>query len=315
MEELRTTKWIGLVDVADYTGLSSLAEASNVCITDSGDIVTRIGYSAPTPLAGIHSLLVVDDTVYAVTPSTLYMVGSDGAIPIYSMGGGSTIAYAHTPMGTIITDRMVGVVVNGAEAVPWVGREGGLDTVQTTDPDVSEARLEGVPTTVDVPCLGYGNGILVSLVDGVALHSFPYSITTNNPEEYVALQNEVTALTRVGNITVLSSIDGTYTYNGEYVRKVSDYPMIRGSSVVTDGNIIGINTGHVVVFATHGGVCVITDSGEYKELTAEKVSWHTSAAASAAVVRIGGSWQYVIRMSNAEPYQRDAVDNQVIFRR
>jgi hypothetical protein len=313
--ELRTTAWVGLVDTKDYTGLSALSEATNVCITDSGNIVTRVGHASIVPLLNIHSLFVVDSNVYAVTPSSLYIVDNGVATLMYNMGGGNSVAHVKTPQGTILTDGHVGVIINGMVAKPWVGTTGGLDTVGIKEPDLSEARLAGIPTTPATPCLGYGNGKLVSIVEGVAVHTFPYTITVNNPEEYVALPSDVKVATRVDNITVLSSVDGTYLYDGEAMRKVSDHEMILGSPVVIDGDVIGLGGQSVVVFATTGGTCYVTSGGEYKELTSEKVSWYTAQRASAAVIRVKGSWQYVVRMVGAEPHEAADIPSQAVVRR
>lgn len=313
--ESRTTSWVGLVDTSDYTGLGALSEAVNICVTDNGNIVTREGHGAATPVATVHSVFVTGETIYAVSPNGLYVIDNGSATLIHAMGGGSHIAHVDTPQGTIITDGVSGVVVNGYEAVPWVGSAGGLNALDMYQPDVNEPRLEGIPTTPQTTCLGYGNGILVSLVEGVAIHTFPYSITVNNPEEYVALPNIVKVVTRVDNITVLSSVDGTYLYDGEGMRKVSDYEMILGSPVVVDGDVVGLAGQSVVVFATTGGTCYVTGQGEYRELTHDKVSWYTCNRASAAVIRIKGSWQYVIRMAEAEPYEAANISNQVVVRR
>ena len=313
--ETRTTSWVGLVDTSDYTGLGALSEAVNICITDSGNIVTREGHGATTPVNGVHSVFISGGTVYAVSPSGLYAVDNGAATLIHAMGGGTFIAHVDTPQGTVLTDGAVGLIVNGYEAVPWVGSSGGLDAVDMYQPDVTEPRLEGLPTTPNTPCLGYGNGILVSLLEGVAVHTFPYSITVNNPEEYVALPNPVKVVTRVDNITVVSSVDGTYLYDGNGMRKVSDYEMILGSPVNVDGDVVGLGGHNVVVFATTGGICYVTGQGEYKELTHDKVSWYTCSRASAAVVRVKGSWQYVIRMAEAEPYEEANIGSQVVVRR
>jgi len=312
--EQRTTAWVGLVDTSDYTGLGALAEADNVCITDAGNIVSRTGYNAPTTILTIHSLFMATGMLYAVTPSGLYSVANNTATLLSPMGGGKTIAHCDTPLGTIVTDGVVGLVVNGVTAAPWVGDTQAPDPTLTVA-DLSEPRLEGMPTTPATHSLGYGNGILVCVTEGVAVHTFPYSITTLNPEEYIALPSAVDVVTRVANITVLSSIDGTYIYNGESLRKVSDYPMIQGSPVLADGETVGANGVEVVVFATTGGVCYVTASGEYKELTSERVSWYTSRRASAAVMKVEGSWQYVICMREATSLNAANLSDAVAFRR
>jgi hypothetical protein len=292
----------GLVSKRDGSP-SDLSEAVNVYVTDDGKLATRHGSSIMSSITGVSRLISAAAGLLAVTTTGTYRIdtnlGTAALLDPFSASG--YVPYANSPVGCVIGNGASGIVIDPSGTVStWTGSVTGTSASDTA-PIIEDVQLDGLPAPVDTPDIAYDNGILVCITEGVAIHSYPYSISTFDVDEYIDTGSTCHALGRVGDTTLLGCADGTYAYgDGRLVMLTADR-LIKGSTVLAPASVVGGSSGNVLLFSTTGGLCYMDSSGAYKELTQDDIPWYDAAYANAGIVNMNGTWQYVAGLVSPLP--------------
>lgn len=218
-----------------------LLDAINVYVTDRGSLRKRNGFTQVTniPTTTVYSF---NDILYRVTGQTLY--ANDTVVKNLDT---PYIALTNDGEYLYFTDRVRTYRVIGANCELFLER-GGQD-------------------------ITFANGSLWIASGSLLYFTIPYTGRIDYSRCVYPFPSYINLISSVGNVLYVSDTEHTYCMypveNASYARKVViDYPALRNSDVVIDGQIISQRiSGDALLLATKNGLYCCLTTGDVMNLT------------------------------------------------
>jgi len=252
------------------TGVTPVAAAYNVDVDDSGRISRRKGFEQ-VYAGDTHSVFCNGWDCLFVQGSVLYKLNPDYSTEALrsDLTAGARMAFLQ------VNDEVYycnghenGVIRNGADAA-WTA----LDYVGPTTTKV----FSSPPVGDDLELYN----ARVYIVDGTGVwytERFAYS-WVNLARNYLPFASRVQMFKAVTNGIYASNEDETFFLAGEdpdaglQIRRIADYPAIKGTAVKLSAGMVGPEglSGDVVIWTSSRGICLGGPDGMFKNLTERRL--------------------------------------------
>lgn len=266
------------------TGVQDLASAVNVTIDASGQIGRRKGYTKLANLVGAHSLFCDGHDCIVAAGTKLYTVNQDYSLNLVRQDliEGLRIDYVQINTETYYSNgTQLGIIRNGLD-VPWVKA-----------PYIGPSTNQGFNGPVPGNHISFLGGRIYTSNGPNIFYSEPFSWSEFDlSKSFYMMDSKVLMLKAVASGMFISTESTTYFLKGlkpseQELIQVAPYPCYEWSAAIdlVEGLEIGIQeSGPCALWMSKVGACLGTPSGNFTNLTRQKIQYPSSGLAGASLL-------------------------------
>ena len=288
----------GLNEVENPIRLSDkeLVTASNIDLDNKGIWKRRKGWKILTSTTTSHSLCSDGKWLYYLDNGSLKSPTFNSS---YAVTGTVTLStgWGDAPMDSVLINDQL--FISNFNKIGYItGRA--FNELET--PVSSRPELYTLPAG---RLLTYYNGRLFSANGGVVWYSNPLDYQhTELKQNFLAFPEAVTLL-KATSKGIWVSADKLYFLRGgdgdELVAEVKDSrrALIGTGTQIDEADIDPREDGVIVIWATHDGICMGSDNGNFTNLSVDKLNLYTNTIEGASIVRYNqdGIQQYLVSIN------------------